>query len=66
MVRNNKFERNILQRITALETKMDEIKDNHLPHIEERLDKIQGVVWKASGGIIVIIILADIALRVFF
>ena len=45
-------------RLTKLETLVTEIKDNHLVHIEEKLDRIGWLIVLSLGGLAV-----DLALK---
>ena len=42
----------IEQRLTCLETKVDEIMNNHIPHLEEKLDRIQWILVISLIGIV--------------
>jgi len=58
-------------KIAVLETKLtqlgidiEEIKTNHLVHINDRLDKIEKIMYKGLGGLAVLIILLQIVLPI--
>ena len=42
----------IEQRLTCVETKLAEIMTNHLPHIEDKLDKIQWLIIVTLIGLV--------------
>lgn len=39
MIENGEYKISIEHRLTSLETNVREIKDNHLPHIERKIDR---------------------------
>ena len=62
---NNNLAREILQRITALETTVKDIVDNHLDSITKKLDKIGSrpswiVVWIMGGLVSLVVVLLQI------
>jgi len=62
---NNNLAREILQRVTALETKMEDVVDNHLASINRKLDKYINrpswlVVWIMGAMLAIIIALLSI------
>lgn len=51
----------IEHRLTALEVKMEQVIDNHLPHIEKKLDKLGTKFWAIIVLLITVLVttLAD-------
>lgn len=43
---------NIEKRLTCLETKMDEVMTNHLPHLSAKMDRIQWLLIVTLVGIV--------------
>ena len=57
----DEYRLNIESRLTCVETKLDEIMQNHLPHIQAKVDKIQWLL--VTNLIAVIFLLAQQLLR---
>mgnify|MGYP001590451749 CR=1 FL=1 len=49
---NGNYKLNMEQRMTRLETIVDEIKKNHLVHIESKIDKMTWLVVTSLVGVI--------------
>lgn len=61
---NNKFYRDqtweqINLRFNHLEKKVDQILNNHLPHLDRRIDKVEQKLAYWSGGIVVAVTVAQ-------
>lgn len=50
--KNGQYKLSIEQRLTRLETVVDEIKNNHLVHLEEKLDKLIWLVVASLVGVV--------------
>ena len=50
---NGQYKLSVEQRLTRLETVVDEIKNNHLVHLETKLNWAVGLLIANMGGIIV-------------
>lgn len=51
----------VKERIKALEVSLDEVKTNHLPHLQEAIDKVDARTWVILA-VIIIGFLSSIAL----
>ena len=51
---DNKEQIQIHERLTRSETKIDTIMDNHLPHIQAKVDKVDKRVWIVLVSILTI------------
>jgi hypothetical protein len=60
-MRNGDYKISVEKRLTCVETKLDEIMTNHLPHIQAKVDKIQWLL--ITNLITVIFMLAELLLR---
>ena len=51
-MKNGKYKIDIEGRLTALETKVDEIANNHLPHIQSKVDRIEWLLVVTLVGVV--------------
>jgi len=51
-IENGKYKLNIEQRITRVETIVDDIKTNHLVHMEEKIDKLTYLLVASLIGVV--------------
>ena len=50
---NGQYKLSIEQRITRLETKVDDLMENHLPHLQKKIDQIHWlIVTTLTTGIV--------------
>ena len=49
---NGRYKLSVEQRLTRLETIVDEIKNNHLVHIEAKIDKMTWLVVTSLVGVV--------------
>jgi hypothetical protein len=54
---NGKYKLGVEGRLTAVEVKLEEIKMNHLPHIEQKIDRIMWLLITGLFGIAVDLVL---------
>ncbi len=52
--------------VKELQTSVDKILDNHLPHIQDRLDTIDNRQAKYAGGLAVLTVVIPILINIFF
>ena len=52
-MKNEEYKLDTTERITRLETKVDEILGNHLPHIQDKIDRIQWLLVTSLVGVII-------------
>jgi hypothetical protein len=69
MGKNNSLTRKIVERIAIVETKLDDLITNDIPHlrksisgIKQRVRSLEMTIWKAVGGIAVLYILFQLLL----
>ena len=53
MQENGMYKLSVEQRLTRLETTVAEIRDNHLPHLEMKMNWAVGLLIANLGGVIV-------------
>jgi hypothetical protein len=53
------------ERIKGLEVSVEEIKTNHLPHIQAKVDKIDERIWYILGTIILGFIISIVSFLIF-
>jgi len=56
MSNTNPNNRDIIERLAVLETKVDEIVKNHLPHIDQRITGLENRQNQILGGLIITLI----------
>lgn len=49
---NGKYKLTIEHRITKLEVAVEEMLENHLPHLQARVDKIQWLLLTTLAGVV--------------
>lgn len=54
---NGQYKLSIEQRITRVETQLNEIRLNHLPHLESKMDKMIWLIVTTLVGVVVSILL---------
>lgn len=55
-MKNNNYKISVAERITRLETQMEDLITNHFPHLKKKVDKLYTLLWTAVIGIIGILI----------
>jgi hypothetical protein len=56
MTENGEYKISIEQRITRLETQLEEVIENHLPHIESKVDRITWLLVTTLVGIVLLLL----------
>lgn len=51
-MKNGDYKITIEQRLTCVETKLNEIMTNHIPHLEEKVDRIQWLLIVTLIGVV--------------
>ncbi len=57
---NGRYKITVENRLTTVETHLDEIRENHLPHIQAKVDKIMWLLITILAGVAI-----DLVLRFF-
>ena len=54
---NSEYKLDIENRLTVVETHLNEIRENHLPHIETKIDRITWLLITTLAGLVVSLII---------
>ena len=52
MEENGQYKLGIEARLTKVETKLDEVLSNHLPHIQDSIDSLNTKLWVAGVALV--------------
>lgn len=63
---NGQYKISMEQRMTRVETRLDDIIDNHLAHIQKDIDIIKERIAYYAGGISIIVVMASYFMSKFF